>query len=140
MANNVIRIGLIGAGGNTRSRHIPGFKKQEGVKLVAVANRTPESAKKVADEFGIPKVAADWTEILADDGVDAVCIGTWPYMHEELLTAALKAGKHVLCEARMAMNAVEARRMLKEARRHPTLTAQIVPRPTRSPSTRPSSA
>jgi predicted dehydrogenase len=129
MANNVIRIGLIGAGGNTRSRHIPGFKKQEGVKLVAVANRTPESAKKVADEFGIPKVAADWTEILADDGVDAVCIGTWPYMHEELLTAALKAGKHVLCEARMAMNAVEARRMLKESRRHPTLTAQIVPAP-----------
>jgi len=129
MANNVIRVGLIGAGGNPRSRHIPGFKKQQGVELVAVANRTPESAKKVADEFGIPKIAADWTEILADDGVDAVCIGTWPYMHEELTIAALKAGKHVLCEARMAMNVAQARAMLKESRRHPTLTAQIVPAP-----------
>ncbi len=129
MANNVIRIGLIGAGGNTRSRHIPGFRKQEGVELVAVANRTPELAKKVADEFGIPKIAADWTEILADDGVDAVCIGTWPYMHEQLTIAALQAGKHVLCEARMAMNVAQARAMLKESRRHPGLTAQIVPAP-----------
>lgn len=129
MASKVIRLGLIGAGGNTRSRHIPGFKAQEGVEIVCVANRTPESAKKVADEFGIERVAANWTDVLADDGVDAVCIGTWPYMHEELLTAALKAGKHVLCEARMAMNVVEARRMLKESRRHPALTAQIVPAP-----------
>ena len=124
MASNVIRVGLIGAGGNTRSRHIPGFKKQDGVEIVTVANRTTESAKKVADEFGIKRVAGNWTEVLADDAVDAVCIGTWPYMHEELLTAALRAGKHVLCEARMAMNVAEARRMLRESRRHPTLTAQ----------------
>jgi predicted dehydrogenase len=129
MASKVIRVGLIGAGGNTKSRHIPGLKAQEGVEIVSVANRTPESAKKVADEFGIPKVAATWTDVLADDGVDAVCIGTWPYMHEELLTATLRAGKHVLCEARMAMNVAEARRMLRESRRHPTLTAQIVPAP-----------
>lgn len=46
MASKVIRVGLIGAGGNTRSRHIPGFKAQEGVEIVCVANRTPESAKK----------------------------------------------------------------------------------------------
>ncbi len=129
MVSNVIRVGLIGAGGNTRSRHIPGFKKQDGVEIVTVANRTTESAKKVADEFGIKRVAGNWTEVLADDAVDAVCIGTWPYMHEELLTAALRAGKHVLCEARMAMNVAEARRMLRESRRHPTLTAQIVPAP-----------
>ncbi len=93
MAKDVIRIGLIGAGGNTRSRHIPGLKEQKGVEIVTVANRTPESAKKVADEFGIPKVADDWQAVLADDSVDAVCIGTWPYMHAPLSIAALKAGK-----------------------------------------------
>ena len=119
MAKNVIRVGLIGAGGNTRSRHIPGLKQQEGVEIVTVANRTPESGKKVADEFGIPKVAADWREVLADDAVDAVCIGTWPYMHAPLSIAALKAGKHVLCEARMAMNRAEAREMLRVSREHP---------------------
>jgi predicted dehydrogenase len=129
MASSVIRVGLIGAGGNTRNRHIPGFKEQEGIEIVTVANRTPASAKKVADEFGIPNVAADWQEVLADDAVDAVCIGTWPYMHAPLTVAALKAGKHVLCEARMAMNRSEAREMLRVSREHPRLVAQIVTAP-----------
>jgi predicted dehydrogenase len=129
MAKSVIRVGLIGAGGNTRSRHIPGLKEQEGVEIVTVANRTPESAKKVADEFGIPRIAADWRAVLEDDGVDAVCIGTWPYMHAPLTIAALKAGKHVLCEARMAMNRAEAREMLRASREHPRQVAQIVTAP-----------
>jgi predicted dehydrogenase len=61
--------------------------------------------------------------------VDAICIGTWPYMHAEMTAAALAAGKHVLCEARMAMNATEGRRMLEAARRTPQLVAQLVPAP-----------
>jgi predicted dehydrogenase len=129
MANNVLRVGLIGAGGNTRSRHIPGFRAQSDLELVTVANRTPESAQRVADEFDIANVAADWIAVLRDDNVDAVCIGTWPYMHATLLIAALEAGKHVLCEARMAMNLREARTMLDASRRHPSLIAQIVPAP-----------
>jgi len=124
-----IRIGLIGAGGNTRSRHIPGFKKIDGVELTCVANRTPRSARQVAKEFGIPNVAADWRAVLESDEVDAVCIGTWPYMHSTLTIAALEAGKHVLCEARMAMNSDEARDMLAVSREHPHLVAQIVPAP-----------
>ena len=129
MNANVIRVGLIGAGGNMRNRHIPGFKKLTGVELASVANRTPESGKRIAEEFGVKEVAGDWTEILADDSIDAVCIGTWPYMHATLTIAALEAGKHVLCEARMAMNVGEAREMLRVARRYPKLTAQIVPAP-----------
>jgi predicted dehydrogenase len=61
--------------------------------------------------------------------VDAVCIGTWPYVHAEITVAALQAGKHVLCEARMAMNAAEGRLMLDAARRAPHLVAQLVPAP-----------
>ena len=53
-----------------------------------------------------------WEELLEDESLDAVCIGTWPYMHRTLTTAALAAGKHVLCEARMAMSASEAHEML----------------------------
>ena len=41
MANETIRIGLVGAGGNTTLRHIPGFKAMDGVELVSVANRSP---------------------------------------------------------------------------------------------------
>jgi len=124
-----VRIGLIGAGGNTRSRHIPGFQAIEGVELVTVANRTPESSQRVADEFGIPKIAGDWMEVLEDDTVDAVCIGTWPYMHAPLTISALEHGKHVLCEARMALNSDEAHEMLATAKLSPGLVAQIVPAP-----------
>ena len=118
-----------GGGGNTTKLHIPGLKKQAGVEIVAVANRTRESGQRVASEFGIAKVHDDWRALLDDDGIDAVCIGTWPYMHSTMLVAALEAGKHVLCEARMAMDHDDARDMLDAARRHPSLTAQIVPAP-----------
>jgi predicted dehydrogenase len=58
-----------------------------------------------------------------------VCIGTWPYAHREITEASLAAGKHVLCEARMAMNAAEGRSMLAASRRTPHLVAQLVPAP-----------
>ena len=129
MAKDTIRVGFIGAGGNTRSRHIPGLKAQAGVELAAVANRSVASGRKIARDFGIEKVCADWQEVLNDDSIDAICIGTWPYMHETLTVASLEAGKHVMCEARMAMNSAEGHRMLAASRRHPRLTAQIVPSP-----------
>ncbi|MGH8735098.1 MAG: Gfo/Idh/MocA family protein, partial [Burkholderiales bacterium] len=109
--------------------HIPKLKAQPGVELVAVANRSKESGERVAREFGIGRVHAGWPEIVNAPDIDAVCIGTWPYMHCEMTTAALAQGKHVLCEARMAMNAAEGRRMLEASRKAPHLTAQLVPAP-----------
>jgi hypothetical protein len=98
MPENTIRVGLIGAGSNTTKLHIPGLKKQAGVEIVAVANRTRESGQRVASEFGIAKVHDDWPALIDDDGIDAVCIGTWTYMHSTLLIAALEAGEHVLAK------------------------------------------
>lgn len=129
MGNKVIRIGVIGAGANTRDKHIPGLRAQADVEVVAVANRTMASSEKVAKQFDIPKAFADWRQIMADPDIDAVCIGTWPYMHAPLSIAALEAGKHVLCEARMALNSAEGRRMLRTSKRHPAQIAQIVPAP-----------
>jgi predicted dehydrogenase len=129
MDGRTIRVGFVGAGKNTRSRHIPGFQKQAGVELVAVANRSRESGERVAKEFGIARVHEDWRELVRAADVDAVCIGTWPYKHCEMTLAALAAGKHVLCEARMAMDAAEGRRMLEASRRAPSLVAQLVPSP-----------
>eukprot|EP00913_Durusdinium_trenchii_P008885 g8351.t1 len=129
MSDTPVRIGIVGAGANTRNRHLPGFRAIEGVKVVGVANRTIESAKKVAEEFQIPQTFSDWRSLVESDDVDAVMIGTWPNMHCEVTCAALEAGKHVLCEARMARDAAEARRMLETSRRFPNLVAQIVPSP-----------
>ena len=124
-----LRVGIVGAGANTRKFHIPGLQEQAGVEVVAVANRSRASGRRAAAEFGIPRVAGHWREIVEDDGIDAVCIGTWPYLHAPVTIAALEAGKHVLCEARMAMNASQAHEMLEAARSNPHLTAQIVPAP-----------
>lgn len=124
-----LRIGFIGAGGNTRNMHIPGFHKLENVELAVVANRTVESARKVAQQDGIKAVAENWHLIVDDPSIDAVCIGTWPNMHAEVTIAALNSGKHVLCEARMARDLEEARQMQATALAHPELVAQIVPAP-----------
>ncbi|MGB0409306.1 MAG: Gfo/Idh/MocA family protein [Opitutales bacterium] len=124
-----LRIGFIGAGANTRKMHIPGFHKIDNVELSVVANRSIESAQKVANKDGIKRVAGRWQEVVKDPLVDAVCIGTWPYLHAEATIAALEHGKHVLCEARMAMNLEEAKRMQAAAQAHPELVAQIVPAP-----------
>jgi predicted dehydrogenase len=129
MSEKAIRVGFIGAGANTRKHHIPKLKAQPGVELVAVANRSKESGERVAREFGIGRIHAGWPEIVNAPDIDAVCIGTWPYMHCEMTTAALAQGKHVLCEARMAMNAAEGRRMLEASRKAPGLVAQLVPAP-----------
>lgn len=124
-----IRVGVVGAGANTRLRHIPGLQKIAGVEVVSVVNRSRASSERVAQEFGIPRVHDTWTDLVADPEIDAVVIGTWPYLHCPITLAALAAGKHVLTEARMAMSAAEARQMLAAARAHPTLVTQVVPAP-----------
>ena len=129
MAESPLRIGIIGAGGNTRLRHIPGFQEIEGVEVISVCNRSEASGQKVAEEFGIQKVETDWKAVIEDPEVDAVMIGTWPNMHMETTIAALKAGKHVLTEARMARNLEEAENMLAVSREYPDLVAQVVPSP-----------
>ena len=122
-----IRVGLIGAGANARAVHIPGFQRIPECQIAAVANRSMESSRRVTDEFNIPRAYADWRDLLDDDSIDAVCIGTWPYMHRTLTVAALESGKHVLCQARMANTAQEARDMLEASLQHPDLVCQLVP-------------
>ena len=129
MALEIVRVGIIGAGRNTKSRHIPGLQAIEGVEIIGVCNRSRESSQKVADEFGIPQIYDNWQEIINSKDTNAIVIGTWPYMHCRATVAALRANKHVMCEARMAMNAREAHIMRLIARQNSHLTAQIVPSP-----------
>lgn len=129
MTKEKIRIGIVGAGANTRKMHLPGFQAIPGVELTVVCNRSQESSQNVAREWGISRIAGHWREVVESPDVDAVMIGTWPYLHARVTIAALEAGKHVLTEARMARNLTEARQMLEASRRHPDLVAQVVPAP-----------
>ena len=112
---NVIRIGIIGAG-FARTTQIPGFKNCEGAEIVAIASAHREHAEAVAREFAIPNVEDDWRGVVARDDVDLVSIVTPVVTHCEMTLAALDAGKAVLCEKPMAMNAGEAWRMMERAR------------------------
>ncbi|NIA30394.1 MAG: Gfo/Idh/MocA family oxidoreductase [Actinobacteria bacterium] len=129
MQNTKIRIGIVGAGTNTKLKHIPGLQAIDGVEIAGVCNRSRESSEKVAAEFDIVKVFDNWKQVVDDPQIDAIVIGTWPYLHCPATLAAIEANKHVLCEARMAMNAAEAHAMLTAAQSKPHLVTQIVPSP-----------
>lgn len=128
-AKTTLRIGLIGAGANMRARHIPGLQAIENVEIVAVCNRRESSTQAVASEYNIPHTFTEWQELIQHPDVDAIVIGTWPYLHCPITLEALKAGKHVMTEARMSMNAHEAHQMLAASRKHPNFVCQIVPSP-----------
>ena len=124
-----VRVGVVGAGANTAARHIPLLQGIDGVEIVGVVNRSESSSSAVAKRFGIPKTYGHWEQAVADRDTNAILIGTWPYLHCPVTLAALDAGKHVLTEARMAMNAGEAKRMLEASLTEPGLVAQVVPSP-----------
>ena len=127
--SSLLRVGIVGAGDNTRRRHIPGLRAVPGVQLVGLVNRTPASTAQVASDFGIPQQYPNWQALVADPQIDAVVIGTWPNLHSEVTCAALAAGKHVLCEARMARNLAEAKLMHAASTAHSDRVAMLVPSP-----------
>ena len=129
MTNDKLRIGIIGAGGIVRQRHMPGLAKLADVEVVAVCNRHSTSTRQFADEFGVPRTCYDWHEIVAMEDVDIVWVGTTPYMHREIVVTALNAGKHVFCQSRMCMNLDEARQIAAVAAEYPHRVLRFCPPP-----------
>jgi predicted dehydrogenase len=125
-----IGLGVIGAGGIVRSRHVPGWRRVEGLEVVAVANARRTTAEAFVKETGYPaRVLDTWEEVIQAPDVDAVWIGATPYLHHPATLAALAAGKHVFCQARMAMNLAEAREMQAAAAARPDLVTMLCPPP-----------
>ncbi len=129
-SNNKLRIGIIGAGDIVRDRHLPALKKHPEVEIIAVSNSTYESSLKFC-EGNVPNAIPlqNWADLLALPDLDIVWIGTPPYMHSAVTVSALEAGKHVFCQARMAMDLSEAEEMLATARRFPELVTMLCPPP-----------
>lgn len=128
MDGEPLALGIVGAGAIVRDVHLPGFAKVPGVSVVAVANRRAESTEAVAREFGIGATYLRWQDVVDSDQVQAVVIGTPPYMHAEVTLRALDRGKHAFCQARMASDLEPALQML--AADHQTdLTTMLCPAP-----------
>ena len=62
MSNQKIRVGIVGAGQNTTSKHIPGLQAIENVEINSVCNRSQQSSERVAAEFGIPTIYENWKD------------------------------------------------------------------------------
>lgn len=107
-----VRVGIVGAGKIAQARHIPLLQEVEDIQVTHAWSRTPETARKAAEKFGIPTVVERWQDIVESPDIDAIVIGTPPNMHLPMTLAAIDAGKHVLCQARMARNLSEALKML----------------------------
>jgi len=88
-----------------------------GAEVVAVGSRAQSSADEFAQRFGIPRAHGTYDDLFADPDVDMVYIASPHTSHCEMTVAALRAGKHVLCEKPVAVNASEARTMVDTARR-----------------------
>jgi len=94
---NILRVGIIGAG-SISAYHIKGYQACPDAKVTAICSGHIETAQARAEEFGIPKVYADYREILNAPDIDAVSIVTPTFTHRQMVLDALAAGKHVLCE------------------------------------------
>jgi predicted dehydrogenase len=107
-----LRWGLIGCGDISRKRVAPALRDIPDCELIAVNRARPELAEAFAQEFGAKRRHGDWRELIADDEVDAVYLATPVHLHAEQTIAAAEAGKSILCEKPMAMNAAECDRMI----------------------------
>ena len=107
----MIRIGILGCGHIARSRHIPEYASNPDCSLAGYYNPTAAKAEEMAERYG-GRVYASAEELLADPGIDAVSVCTSNDAHAALSVAAMRAGKHVLCEKPMACSPEEAEEML----------------------------
>lgn len=125
-----LRIGIVGAGGIVKTRHLPNLRQLPDISIAAVANSSLDSATAFCQEFA-PEATplARWEEVVDNDEVDIVWIGATPYLHHDATDFALNCGKHVFCQARMAATRAEAERMWEASMRYPELITAICPPP-----------
>lgn len=109
-----LRLGLIGCGGFGRFC-LEAYLRLDSVRIAAVADSRVESAEQFSRDFSVPAFS-DPTELIARQDVDIVHIATPPSSHYELVMAAVRAGKHVLCEKPLAISVAQADEMLLAAR------------------------
>lgn len=113
-----IKIGIIGCGGIANNKHLPAIKSLGNVEIVGFCDIIEEKARKAKEEYGTEdaKVYTDYKELLKDESIVAVHVCTPNRSHSFITVDALHAGKHVLCEKPMAINAEEAKKMVDAAK------------------------
>lgn len=112
-----IKWGILGTAGIAAGCTIPGMKMAEGCELYAIAGRSEAKVTEFKERFGFQKGYVGYDALLEDPEVQAVYIPLPNHLHYEWVMKAIEAGKHVLCEKPLALNALEAEEMFRAAKR-----------------------
>lgn len=112
-----LRIGIVGCGGIANGKHLPAIKANGNFEIVALCDLIVERALKAKEEYGTEetKIFTDYEELLKED-LEAVYVLTPNICHAPITIAALKAGKHVMCEKPMATTYADAKAMVDAAK------------------------
>jgi xylose dehydrogenase (NAD/NADP) len=121
MIEEKVRWGVLSTANIGRRMVLPAIQRSSNGELLAVASRDASTAAALASELGIPLAYAAYEELLADPSVEAVYIPLPNSLHREWAIKALAAGKHVLCEKPLALDAAECAEMIAAARQHGVL-------------------
>ena len=122
-----LRIGLVGAGRFSQRRVVPELAKVPGIEFVAVANNSPESTARVAEQFNVPTQASSWQDAVSSPDVDLIFNGTQAPQHRDILLGALENDKHLLTMNPLAMTGAEGREIVVALEARPQLKARQYP-------------
>jgi predicted dehydrogenase len=111
-----VRIAIVGAGKVSDYHHVPGIRLDSRAKLVAACDADSKLLDVRRREWSLEKVTTNVEQICADPDIDALIIATPNFTHRNIAVAAAKAGKHVMCEKPLGLNAAEVREMYTAAR------------------------
>jgi predicted dehydrogenase len=114
-AHRPIAIGIIGCGQAALRGHLPALRHVSGGTVIAVADLDAQRLQRAAEQFGIPRVYHDATQLLRDSDVEVVAVCVPARFHVEVASAALDAGKHVLVEKPLALSLSECDQLVRRA-------------------------
>jgi predicted dehydrogenase len=109
-----LNVGIIGCGKIAQYRHIPEYLANKNTKIAGYFDLNKKRAENLAEEFG-GKAYDSYQDLLANEDINAVSVCTTNFTHAEITIAALKAGKHVLCEKPMATTLEDCQSMVDTA-------------------------
>ncbi|HWT32040.1 MAG TPA: Gfo/Idh/MocA family oxidoreductase, partial [Propylenella sp.] len=121
-----IRWGILSTALIGTKKVIPGMQRSKRGTVDAIASRDTERARRTAGELRIPKAYGSYEELLADPDIDAIYNPLPNNLHVDWTIAAVKAGKHVLCEKPIGMNAEDAARLRSVAGQRHVMEAFMV--------------
>ena len=110
----MVKVGIIGCGKIAQVRHIPEYLDNPNAKLTGLYDLNQQRAKDLAEKYGCRSYESI-EDMLADPEIDAVSVCAANHVHAEITIAALKAGKHVLCEKPMATKLKDCQMMVDTA-------------------------